>query len=141
MQCTIRLLLFSFLLAAPSNAVSQETALLLFGGENNSEFAGCLNCSPRDPASVCFELGDFGSRYSDLSIWNRFGKFGSRYEDSSPWNRYGRGLAIVDEGGNFYGYFTTSRYDRSKIPVISALIEANNAMGDLVALRDLYCEK
>jgi hypothetical protein len=124
----------------PHAGIADEPLLLLFDGETGAEFAGCLNCSPLDDASVCNRYGDFGSRYSDLSIWNRYGRFGSKYEENSPWSRYGSGLRIVDEQGNYYGLFTASRYNRSKIPIVTALVEANESMGDLPALRDLYCE-
>lgn len=122
-------------------AFAQDVALLLFDGDTGTRFAGCLNCSRHDDASVCNRYGEYGSRYSDASIWNRYGQFGSRYEDNSPWNRYGIGLRIVDAQGNFYGMFTSSSSGRSGIGFITDLVEANRAMGDLNALRDLFCER
>lgn len=119
---------------------AQDVALLLFDGKSGTEIAGCLNCSRFDAASVCNRYGDFGSKYSDTSVWNPYGRFGSRYEENSPWNPYGSGLRIVDEKGNFYGLFTSATFGRSGIPVITSLVEANDSMGDLDALRDLYCE-
>lgn len=124
--------------ASPVSA--QDVALLLFDGEKGTEFAGCLNCSRFDAASVCNQYGDFGSKYSESSIWNQYGEFGSKYEENSPWNPYGTGLRIVDEAGNFYGFFTAASFSRSRIPLVTSLVEANEAMGDLDALRDLYCE-
>jgi len=124
--------------AAPSNA--QNVALLLFDGETGRIFAGCLNCSRYDDASICNRYGDHGSRYSDKSIWNRYGDFGSRYETNSPWNRYGEGLRIVDAEGNYYGRFSLARYDQSKLPLIQALLEAYEENDDLAELRDRLCE-
>lgn len=126
------------MLASPVSA--QDAALLLFDGDKGTEFAGCLNCSRFDAASVCNQFGDFGSEFSDSSIWNQFGTFGSKYQENSPWNPYGSGLRIVDEDGNFYGLFTAASFGRSSLPFITSLVEANESMGDLGALRDLYCE-
>lgn len=135
----LRILVASLtLLASPVSA--QDVALLLFDGEKGTEFVGCLNCSRFDAASVCNQYGDFGSKYSDSSIWNQYGTYGSKYEENSPWNPYGSGLRIVDEDGNFYGLFTAARFSRSSLPLITSLVEANESLGDLEALRDLYCE-
>jgi hypothetical protein len=123
-----------------SEAVSQNGGLLLFDGETGTEFAGCLNCSRYDTASVCNKYGDHGSRYSDASIWNRYGKFGSKYETNSPWNKYGEGLRIVDSEGNYYGRFTIGWSDRSRIPLVSEIATAYEELNDLEALRDLLCE-
>lgn len=122
------------------SARADNVALLLFDGETGREFAGCLNCSRYDDGAVCNRYGDFGSRYSDTSIWNRYGKFGSRYETNSPWNRYGEGLRVVDPAGNYYGRFSLSRYDQSRLPLVQALLKAHESMDDLDALRDLLCD-
>ena len=123
-----------------TNAVAQSAALLLFDGKTGTEFAGCLNCSKYDDASVCNKYGKFGSQYSDLSIWNRYGRFGSKYQTNSPWNKYGDGLRIVDPAGNCYGLFTSSTSERSNMALISSLVDANASMDNLEALRDLLCE-
>ena len=133
-------LLATLLLLTPSEGRAQDVALLLFDGETGQDFAGCLNCNRYDDAAVCNRYGDFGSRYSDTSIWNRYGVFGSRYEDNSPWNRYGEGLRVVDPDGNYYGRFSLSRYGQSKLPIISAILDAYEQIEDLEQLRDLLCE-
>lgn len=127
-------------LATPSIALAQGPALLLFDGETGKDFAGCLNCGRFDPASVCNRYGDYGSRYSDKSIWNRFGSYGSKYEQNSPWNRYGQGLRIVDKDGNYYGQFARASVDRSRLPIVAALIAAYEENDDLSDLRDRLCE-
>jgi len=128
----------SFLLA--SQGTAQDLALLLYGGENNSVFAGCLNCNQYDTAAICNQYGDFGSRYSGTSIWNPYGNFGSRYQNDSPWNQFGSGLAIVDSDGNYYGQFTLSLNNQTKLPLVLSIFDAYRAMEDLGALRDLLCE-
>jgi hypothetical protein len=124
----------------PVGASAQNVGLLLFDGENGTEFAGCLNCSRYEDTSVCNKYGDYGSRYSDESIWNRYGKFGSKYETNSPWNKYGEGLRIVDSDGNYYGKFTISRIDRSRLELVNQIAEAYERLDDLDELRDLLCE-
>ena len=110
--------------------------ILLFSSDN--EFHGCLDCGKYDSQSICNKYGDYGSKYSNSSIWNRFG-IGSRFDGDSPFNRFGNGLKMVDRSGNFYGYFTMS-YDGSVATrnLIKNLWEA--ADGDYGKMRDLYCD-
>lgn len=136
----IKLFLALLIPVLSAGAADADEALLLFDGKTGTVFAGCLNCSPYVDAAVCNRSGDFGSRYSDTSIWNRFGTFGSRYEDNSPWNRYGEGLRVFDQAGTYYGRFSLSRYDQSRLPLVQAILDAHEAMDDLDALRDLLCE-
>lgn len=125
-------------LALPASAA--VPALLLFDGEDGEIFAGCLNCSRYDSASICNRYGDYGSRYGEKSLWNRYGQFGSRYETNSPWNRFGEGLRVVDRDGNYYGRFSRSSYDQSRLPIVKALLAAYEESDDLDELRDALCE-
>jgi hypothetical protein len=133
-------LMTALLIGLPPEGAKQDVALLLFDGETGREFVGCLNCNRYDPSSVCNQYGEYGSRYQQNSIWNQYGPYGSRYAASSPWNRYGNGLRIVDGSGNYYGRFTLSRTDRSRLPLVAALLAAYEADGDLAKLRDALCE-
>ncbi|MDX0056937.1 hypothetical protein GOC19_10770 [Sinorhizobium meliloti] len=135
----LTLALLVFLLTA-SSSHAQNAALLLFDGATGTQFAGCLNCNKYDDAAICNKYGDFGSRYSDKSIWNRYGDFGSRYETNSPWNAYGEGLRVVDEDGNYYGRFSRSSAEQSKIPLVQSILSAYEKLEDLEALRDLLCD-
>jgi|TARA_B110000495_G_C22939618_1_gene549693 hypothetical protein len=88
-----------------------EPELLLYGGENNKKFLGCLNCNKFDSSSVWNKYGTYGSKFNGDSIWNKFGTYGSKFSVHSPWNRYSTdGPIIVDKRGNSYGYFTSNRY-------------------------------
>lgn len=127
-------------LASASAGQAQNVPLLLFGGKNDREFAGCLNCGKYDDESVCNKYGDYDSKYNDKSIWNKYGTFGSKYNSASPWNTYGEGLSIVDGDGNFYGRLTLSRQNQSHLGLAKSLLSAYKAMEDLDALRDLLCE-
>lgn len=130
----------ALIVALATPAMAQDKALLLFGGPARSQYAGCLNCGRYDQQAVCNPYGQYGSKYQPDSIWNPYGTFGSKYNPHSPWSRYGEGLRVVDEQGGYYGNFTSSRNNRSRLALIGALVEANEAMDDLDALRDLFCE-
>lgn len=132
--------LYVSLLAVNHHAMADTRALLLFDGETGREFAGCLNCSRSERASICNRFGDFGSRYGDTSIWSRFGDFGSRYGENSPWSRFGEGLRVVDQDGNYYGRFSRSTHGQSKLPLVRSLLEAwDHFDGDRMDIRKWFC--
>lgn len=138
-------ILFSLAVAAglaimSAEASAQNVPLLLYDGETGTEFAGCLNCNRFESASVCNRFGDYGSKFSDNSIWNQFGQFGSKFQTNSPWNQFGEGLRIVDPDGNYYGRFTKSPFERSRLPLVRNLIAAYDQLGSLSDVRDLLCE-
>ena len=123
-----------FCLLTFSYSVNAE--ILLFSNDN--EFKGCLDCSRLDRKSVCNRYGDFGSRYSDNSIWSRYG-LGSRYNGDSPFARYGQGLKMVDNAGNFYGYFSiSSGGEKNMRKLLENLWESTN--GDYSMMRDQFCD-
>lgn len=128
------------LLLYPSQSRAQEAELLLHDGETGRTFAGCLNCSRFNSESVCNRYGDFGSRFSDTSIWSRFGQFGGRFETNSPWSRYGEGLRVTDSEGNYYGRFSRSSLEQSRLPIVQSLLEAWELFdGDRMEIRDWFC--
>ena len=100
--------------------------LLLFDSDN--EFKGCLNCSRYDSDSVCNEYGTYGIRSSSDSIWNIF-----IFNDL----RYGRGLKIVDDDGNFYGYFKTGYGGSTGYSQL--LTELVEQLDDRSEIRDAFC--
>ena len=101
--------LFAFGGMSLSTALAQAE-LLIFGGQSNDVFLGCLTCNRFDRASVLNTNGPHGSRFATDSIWNRFGDYGGRFGTYSPCNRFGTNPpAVVDRQGNFYGYLTISR--------------------------------
>ena len=123
-----------FCLLTFSYSVNAE--ILLYSSDN--EFKGCLDCSRYDSNSVCNRYGDFGSSYSGDSIWSRYG-LGSRYNGDSPFARYGQGLKMVDNSGNFYGYFSiSSGGERDMRKLLRNLWESTN--GDYRAMRDQFCD-
>jgi len=105
-----------------ANSSSTSKKLMLFGGENNKEYLGCVNCSEFSTESILNEYGLYGSKYSATSIWNKYGTYGSKYSQYSPWNTYASNPPIiVDEDGGFYGYFTVNKYYPRRITIQSIL--------------------
>lgn len=86
-------------------------ALLVYGGEGNRAFLGCLNCGEYDANSVQNQYGAHGSPYAAESITNKYGEFGSPYSPISACNPYGSEPPIVvDAQGGFYGRLSANRY-------------------------------
>lgn len=130
---------------ATTAAQAQTPELLLFGGEDCKIFLGCLNCSRFDPDSVCNRSGDYGSCFKSKCIWNRFGDYGSPFGSYSPWNRFAFDPpVIVDREGNFYGYFTSNRYNPKRTNIKFFLIFLDNVdmvNEELELARDLFCNE
>ncbi len=88
---------------------AQGPALLLYGGDGNKTFLGCLNCSQYETNSVMSKYGPYGSRYSSTSIFNHYSDYGSKYSDYSACNPYAaHAPVIVDKDGAFYGRLTVN---------------------------------
>jgi len=91
--------------------ISNAQTLQLYGGENHDVYLGCLNCDSYNSNSIWNEYGKYGSSYNSKSIWNEYGTFGSEYNINCPWNEYSSNPpVVVDNEGNFYGYFTVNEY-------------------------------
>lgn len=137
------LLCLSLLPVAAQQAAPQNVkALLLFGGEDHKTFLGCLNCSELSKASVCNQLGKYGSSLQADSIWNSFGTFGSSFSKDSPWNSFSNSAPIiVDPDGNSYGYFSVNgfHHDRTRIGWLVAVLDYQEKNGDLDKTRDKIC--
>lgn len=117
------------------SATSVRADILLFTESN--DFRGCFDCSRYDSDSICNRYGDYGSRYSSNSIWSRYGA-GSRYDTDSPFARYGAGLKMVDNAGNFYGYFSISSGGERRIrEYLRQLWDVTS--GDYDEMRDIFC--
>jgi hypothetical protein len=135
----IALVLWS--LSAPS-AFGQTPQLLLFGGEDQKTFLGCLNCSPSDSRSICDQFGEYGSESNGESIWSQFGNFGSNFSNDSPWNQFSTsGPMVMDKSGQSYGRFTSNRSasDRTQIGALNRLTDLIARGTDLDKARDLFC--
>ena len=102
------------------------TACQIFGGEDHDVYLGKLNASEYDSESIWNEYGKYGSEYNSNSIWNEYGKYGSEYSNYSPFNEYAsHPPVIVDEDGNFYGYFTVNKFKskRANFELVNIICE------------------
>lgn len=97
--------------------------LLLYGGSNNDQFLGCMNCDKYDKNSIWNEYGTYGSKYSSTSIWNKYGSYGGQYSQYSPFNPYtSKAPVIVDSRGEFYGHLSANKYHNKRATSKLALV-------------------
>lgn len=88
---------------------ANSQTLNIYGGDDHDVFLGCLNCDDYNSNSIWNEYGTYGNSYDSDCIWNEYGTYGDEYSQYSPWNDYATNPpVIVDNEGNFYGYFTTN---------------------------------
>lgn len=106
-----------FFAAVAGSAIAQEPEYLLYGGEKQQQFLGCLNCSRFDSSSVWNKLGPHGSEFDEGTIWSKTGVYGSQYKPLSPWHKNSfEAPEIRDKDGNSYGRFTRNLHgDRTKV--------------------------
>ena len=98
-------------------------AILIYGGENNRTFLGCLNCAMTAPESVDNSVGRFGSPVSPTSIRNAISYFGSAVSSFSACNVLAQHPpVIVDTKGTYFGELTrnTVRPARATAPSVVA---------------------
>jgi hypothetical protein len=99
--------------------------LMLFGGPGHHVYLGCINCDEMATDSIFNEVGPHGSTFAVESIWAPYGSYGGQYSNYSPWNPYASDPpVIVDQAGNFYGYFTVNEYHskRTTNPIALAIL-------------------
>lgn len=122
--------------------VTPVASLLLFGGQDNDVYLGCMTCNDSHPESICNSVGSYGSLFTNTSIWNEFGTYGSPFQAYSPWNAFSlSGPAIEGTDGLFYGYFTvnTLRFNRTTIPDFVDVLNFYSTSNDLSATRSYAC--
>jgi hypothetical protein len=110
--------------------------LLLYGGDDHDVYLGKLNGSDYDTESIWNPYGTYGNKYSSKSIWNEYGSYGSEYGSNSPFNPYALDPpVIVDEDGNFYGYFTINQYksERADFELVSTIYKYYDMIRDDVS--------
>ena len=130
----LKLIFFSTGLFLCASLAQADTLLFT----RNNEFRGCIDCYKFDADSICNLYGQYGNRYSYTSIWNRYGAGGS-YNPDSPFSRYGTGLKMVDNAGNFYGYFSLGFGGETRVrQYLNDLWNISD--GDYAKMRDYFCE-
>ncbi|ASE61981.1 hypothetical protein [Chryseobacterium indologenes] len=113
---------FLFLCFLMTGIVQAQT-LHLYGGADQDQYLGCLNCDTFDKDSVWNKFSDYGNIFSSKSIWNTNGNYGSIYSTYSPWSTYASyPPAIRDQDGNFYGFLTLNPYKSERSELELAVI-------------------
>jgi hypothetical protein len=131
-----------FFTTAPRAEAQATKALLLFGGHDHKTFLGCLNCADTSDASVCNDVGQYGSDVAENSIWNDVGPYGSDVSPTSPWNDVSQDAPIiVDRAGKSYGYFSANNvhHDRTRIDWLVAILDYYEKTNDLAKTRQKMC--
>lgn len=98
---------------------------MLFGGANHQVYLGCVTCNKYHSESIWNQVGNYGNQFNPNSIWNKFGLYGNPYSQYSPWNPLASlPPVVVDQNGNFYGYFTANKLHprRTTIPILVRLL-------------------
>jgi hypothetical protein len=113
----MRNLIILFSLFIGINSYSKD--VLIFGGDNNKEFLGCLSCNEMAGNSVWNDMSTYGWR-NGFGKWNPFGQYKNPYSSYSACNEFTQNSPVlVDREGNFYGRLTTNEFVNKSICGIS----------------------
>ena len=84
--------------------------ILIFGGNNNKEFLGCLTCNEMASNSVWNEMSTYGWE-NGFGKWNSFSQYKNPFSSYSACNDFAQnGPVLVDREGNFYGRLTINEF-------------------------------
>lgn len=112
-----KIVIFILLLINLEIVNAQE--ILIFGGRNNKEFLGCLNCNEMSGDSVWNDMSQFGWN-NNFGKWNSFGEYKNSFSSYSACNEFtSTGPVLVDRQGNFYGRLTINEFVQGSICNIS----------------------
>ena len=124
------------LLILCSFAHAQAQTLKIYGGADHDVYLEKLNASKFDSESIWNSFGTYGNHYNSNSIWNSYGTYGSEYSSYSPFNEYASNPPVlVDDDGNFYGYFTINTYKskRANFDLVNIIYEYYDLIRDDVS--------
>jgi hypothetical protein len=94
-------------LSAPAIAAED---ILIYGGDKNKEFLGCLSCNEYSANSVWNEMSTYGWK-NGFGKWNPFGPHKNPFSSTSACNEFSsNGPVLVDKKGKFYGRLTLNEY-------------------------------
>ena len=117
---------------------------MLYGGPDHSQYLGCLECNEFSSEFICNGFGPYGNVDSAKGMFNEYAGFGNEYNSKSPWNEYSSSNEVpilVDEEGNFLGYFTINSTRRNAVPFAGAMKELYERVdGDLEKVRLALCK-
>jgi hypothetical protein len=113
MRCII------FLVLIFVSTLSQGKDILIFGGDNNKEFLGCINCDEMSKNSVWNDMSQYGWN-NGFGKWNPFGQYKNPFSSYSACNEFtSNGPVLVDRDGNFYGRLTVNEFVSKSICGVS----------------------
>jgi sporulation protein YlmC with PRC-barrel domain len=78
-------------------------------------FLGVISKNTLDQKSISNVFGEFGSPYSNTSIFNEYCPYGGQYGQMSPFNLYTTTPPKIIRDRNFIGYLTVNSYITNKI--------------------------
>jgi hypothetical protein len=106
-------IILSLLMLLTSVASAQE--ILIFGGDNNKDFLGCLSCNEMAGNSVWNEMSQYGWN-NGFGKWNPFGPYKNPFSSYSACNEFtSNGPVLVDRNGKFYGRLTMNEFTSGSI--------------------------
>ncbi len=70
----MKIKVISFLASFAFSGVVIAQEILIFGGQNNKEFLGCLTCSEMSANSVFNDFSQYGWA-NGFGVWNPFGPY------------------------------------------------------------------
>jgi len=110
-------IILSLLILISNLSTAQE--ILIFGGDNNKEFLGCLSCNEMAGNSVWNEMSQYGWK-NGFGKWNPFGQYKNPYSGYSACNEFtSTGPVLVDREGRFYGRLTMNQFSDKSVCGIS----------------------
>lgn len=105
--------LLVFLFIFSTHSYCQE--ILIFGGNSNKDFLGCLTCNEMSPNSVFNEFSQYGWN-NGFGKWNPFGPYKNPFSSTSACNEFSsKAPVLVDRQGNFYGLLTINEFANKSI--------------------------
>jgi hypothetical protein len=104
----MRYLIAILVLLVSFNANSKD--ILIFGGDNNKDFLGCLTCNEMSGNSIWNEMSTYGWK-NGFGKWNPFGQYKNPFSSYSACNEFTQnGPVLVDREGNFYGRLSINEF-------------------------------
>lgn len=95
--------------AAPADQVT----LKVYGGDDSKVYLGCLSCDEHAEDSMINQTGQFGDRWSPLSLSNHASRYGDATSTTSACNPTALSPPVVEDSqGHILGRLTVNPYDK-----------------------------
>ncbi len=98
------------LLGISFSSLLHAQEILIFGGQSNKEFLGCISCNEMAATSVWNDMSHYGWK-NGFGKWNPFGQYKNPFSSYSACNEFtSSGPVLVDREGRFYGRLTINEF-------------------------------